>query len=285
MGNNQKDHIYLLTVGTSGVGKATAIGLAQKGVKIVIISRDARSAEKALNEIAQRTGNEQGEYLVADLSLQSSIRKVADEFKRKYNNLHLLANLAGKLSFEKQITPEGIESSFAVNYLSHFLLTNQLLDILKESGPSRVITVGGNPSFIKHAKINFDDLQSLDNFSGMKATAQAMYARVFFAFELARRLQEQNITSNVFNPGVIKSNLTTNAPWYMKIIAAFYKPFEKDICEIGVYLATDPDIQNISGVFFSDKKQIVPFHERFDPHIGQKLWTISEQLTNIKTDY
>ncbi len=285
MENNLKNQIYLLTGGTSGVGKATAIGLAQKGAKIVIISRDARNAEKVLNEIAQRTGNERGEYLVADLSLQSSIRKVADEFKQKYDNLHVLANLAGKLSFEKQITPEGIESSFGVNYLSHFLLTNQLLDILKENSPSRIITVGGNPSFIKHTKINFDDLQSVNHFNGMKSVSQAMCARVFFAFELSRRLQGENVTSNVFNPGVIKSNLTANAPWYMKILAVLYKPFEKDICEIGVYLANDPDVQNISGVFFNDKKQIVPFHEEFDPNIGQELWAISEQLTNRKTVY
>lgn len=275
-----KGKIFLLTGGTSGVGKATALGLAQQGAKLVIISRSAENGAKALAEISQKTNNDQGEYLVADLSLQSSIRKVAHEFKQKYNNLHVLANLAGGIFFDKQLTTEGIERTFAVNYLSHFLLTNQLLDILKESAPARVITVGGNPAFLKNPHINFDNLQSLDQFSGLNAAAQAMYARVFFAFELARKLQATEVTSVVFNPGVIKSNLTAHAPWYVKLIAAFYEPFAKEVCQVGAYLATSPKVEQETGVFFNDKMQIVPFHEKFDLSIGQKLWTVSEGFIN-----
>jgi len=270
--------IFLLTGGTSGVGKATALGIAQKGAKIVILSRSAENAAMALREIAQKTGNDQGEYLVADLSSQASIRKVADQFKQKYTNLHVLANLAGGLFFEKQLTADGIERSFAVNYLSHFLLTCQLLDILKASAPSRVVTVGGNPAFLRKANINFDDLQCVERFGGLKATMQAMHARLFFAFELARRLQGTNVTSVVFNPGVIKSNLTAHAPWYMKLIAAFYRPFEKEVCEVGAYLATAPEVAYPTGVFFDDKMRIVPFHEQLDWSIGEKLWAVSESL-------
>lgn len=274
----QKDKIVLLTGGTSGVGKATALGIAQTGAKIVIISRSARQAEETLLTIAQQTGNHQGEYLVADLARQSSIRQVAHAFKQKYSRLDVLANLAGGIFYDRQLTPDGIERSFAVNYVGHFLLTNQLLDILEASAPSRVITVGGNPFFIKNAKINFDDLQSLDSFSAMTAAGQAMFARVFFAFELARRLHGTNVTSVTFNPGVIRSNLLANAPWYMKLLGAAYRPFEQTVCRVGTYLATDPAVATTTGVFVDEKQRIVPIHQRLDPAVGERLWRASEAL-------
>jgi NAD(P)-dependent dehydrogenase (short-subunit alcohol dehydrogenase family) len=145
------------------------LGLARLGAKIVIISRSSERGQDALHSIAEATGNDRGEVLVADLSLQSSIRNVSEEFKRKYDNLHVLANLGGAIYLEKQLTQEGIERMFAVNYLGHFLLTNQLLDILKESRPSRVITVSGAPRFLKNAKINIEDIQLEKHFSGLRA--------------------------------------------------------------------------------------------------------------------
>jgi len=273
-----KDKVFLITGGTSGVGKATAIGLAKRGAKIVIISRSIEQSHMVLEEIVQRTGNDRGEYLIADLSLQSSIRAVADEFKRKYDNLHFLANCVGAVFNEKQMTKEGIERSFAINYMSHFGLTTKLLDILKASGPSRIVTVTGNPAFLKNAKVNFEDIQSVQNFNGLRATARAMFARLFFTFELAKRLQRENVTANAFNPGVIKSNLTANSPWYIRLLTVFYRPFQKDICDISTYLATSEEVDDISGGFFNHDRKIVPFQERFDPAVGEKLWAVSEQL-------
>lgn len=276
--NAMTNKIVLLTGGTSGVGKATALGIARTGAKLIIISRSAEQAQTALLEIAQKTGNDQGDYLVADLASQASIRQLANQFRQKYAHLNVLANLAGGLFYEKQLTTDGIERSFAVNYLGHFLLTHQLLDILQASAPARVLTVGGNPFFIKNAKINFNDLQSLHSFSAMTAAGQAMFARVFFAFELARRLQSTHVTSVAFNPGIIKSNLTANGPWYMKLLAAVYRPFEQEVCRVGSFLATDPSVEKTTGVFFNEKEQIVPFHQRFDPTIGERLWAESEAL-------
>ena len=145
--NALKDQIFLISGGSSGVGKATAVGLAQKGAKIVIINRDAISSQRALEEIARRTGNDKGEYLIADLSLQSSVEKLAEEFKNKYSQLNALANCAGAISHEKQMTAEGIERGFAINYMSHYWLTTNLLDILQESGASRIITLALNHAF------------------------------------------------------------------------------------------------------------------------------------------
>jgi len=227
-----KGQVFLVTGGTSGVGKATVIGLAQKGAKIVIISRDKHHCELTLEEIAQRTGNDKGEYLIADLSLQSSIKAVSEQFKKKYDNLHVLANCMGAIFNGKQMTSEGIERTFAVNYMSHFGLTNELLDILKASGRSRIITVTGNPFFLKNAKIDFNDIQCLEKFSGMMASGQAMFARLFFTFELAERLRSENVTVNAFNPGVIKTKLTSESPFYLKLLASLFIPFQKDICDV-----------------------------------------------------
>lgn len=278
-----KNRVFLITGGTSGVGKAIALGLARIGAKVVIISRTTESGQNTLNYIAETTGNDRAEFLVADLSLQSSIKKVSEEFKRKYDNLHVLVNLAGALFFEKQLTTEGIDKAFAVNYLSHFLLTNQLLDILKESRPSRVITVGGNPAFLKNPKIDLKDIQLENHYSGLRATSQAMFARMFFTFELAKRLEGTGVTSVAFHPGLITSNLVKNAPLWLKAIASLMQPWEKDNCEIGVYLAAAKEVEKANGVFFDDKKQMVPLNKKYDAVLGEKLWSISEGLTGIPT--
>ena len=273
--NQLKEKNFLITGGSSGVGKAAAIGLAQKGAKIIIVSRDAEASAKTLQEIAQRTGNNKGEYLIADLSLQSSVKKLAEDFKSKYDNLHVLANCAGAIFSEKQMTAEGIERTFAVNYMSHFWLTTNLLDILQESGTSRIITVAGNPTFLKNAKLNFEDLQATNKFNGLTATSNAMFARLFFTFELARRLEETKVTANAFNPGVMKSKLLAGSAWYLKFLGLLYKPFEKDVCDVSTWLSTSDEVQNISGRFFDKDRKMVPFHEKFDPKIGEKLWTMS----------
>lgn len=282
-----KNRTCLITGGTSGVGKAVALGLARLGAKIVLISRSSESGQQALRAIAEATGNERGELLVADLSLQSSIKNVSEEFKRKYENLHVLANLAGAVYFEKQFTQEGIERTFAVNYLSHFLLTNQLLDMLKENRPARIITVAGAPRFLRRGTINFEDIQLENQFSGLRATAQAMFARTLFTFELAKRLEGTGVTSVAFHPGLVKSNLlrtTQNVPWYLKMMAPAMQALAKDTCDIGVYLAAAREIEKINGVFFSDSMQIVPlvpFQKMMKEDMGRTLWSMSEELTGI----
>ena len=281
--NNQEEKIFLITGGTSGVGKAAALGLAQKGAKIVIISREHKAAENVLQEIARRTGNNRGEYLIADLSLQSSVKNVATEFKRKYENLHVLVNCMGAIFNEEKMTLEGIERTFAVNYMSHFWLTTELLDVIKASGASRILTVTGNPSFLKNAKLDFDDLQCVKNFSPLKATQNAMYARLFFAFELAKRLEGTSVSSNAFNPGVIKSNLTANSPWYLKLLALLFKFSEKEICDVTTYLSTSEDVQGISGKFFQHNRKIVGLEDTFNAQIGEALWEGSKKLAFIST--
>ncbi|OXL85623.1 oxidoreductase [Paenibacillus sp. SSG-1] len=276
-----QNKVVLITGGTSGVGKAIALGLARLGAKIVIISRNHERGQEALHDIAKATGNEKGEFMVADLSLQSSIRKVSEEFKRKYDHLHVLANVGGAVYFEKQLTSEGIERTFALNYLSHFLLTNELLDMLKESRPSRVITVSGAPRFLKKANFNVEDVQLVNHFSGLGATAQALFARVIFTYELTRRLEGTGVRAFTFHPGLVQSNLTRNAPWYIKAYGKLANRRAKEDCEIGVYLAAAKEVENVNGVFFDDQMQMMTFPILQDEEMGRRLWSISEELTGV----
>ncbi|AUD02129.1 SDR family NAD(P)-dependent oxidoreductase [Spirosoma pollinicola] len=276
-----KDKVFLITGGTSGVGQAIATGVAASGAKVLIISRTEESGQQGVRHIAEATGNDKAEFLVADLSLLSSIRSASEEFKRRYDNLHVLVNAAGALYFDQQFTVEGNEMTFAVNYLSHFYLTNQLLDVLKASAPARVVTVGVRPAFLKNPTLNLQDLQLTQDFSGLKATSQATIARHYFVFTLARRLAGTGVSSVAFYPSLVKSRLAKNAPWWLKVVTGLMEPWAKATCDIGVYLATAPEVAQETGVFFDDNKQLVPLHTQYDPAIGEKLWHLSEQLTGI----
>lgn len=284
---SMRGRVCLITGGTSGVGRATARGLAQLGARVVLLCRDADRGTQTLEEIAQETGNRQGEILLGDLSLQASIRHAATEFQSRFDRLDVLANLGGALDFRKSLTPESIDTMFSVNYLGHFLLTTLLLDRLKASGPSRVITVAGAPRFLANPRVNLDDLQLGKSFSGMAALAQTMFARVSFGFELAERLEGTGVTSVVFHPGAIQSRLARNVPWWLKVLTApLMVPFAllaKKECDIAVYLASSPGVEGVSGVFFDDLRRIVPaIRANHDVAAGQKLWEMSEGLTRAR---
>lgn len=279
-----KEPVFLITGGTSGVGKATAMGLAQKGAKVVIVSRHAEQCERVMQEIADRTNNYKGDYMIADLSLQSSIRRLAEEFKRKYDRIQVLVNCVGAIFNKRQFTTDRIERSFAINYMSHFVLTNELLDILEDSGPSRVLTVTGSPVFLRHAKIDFNDLQDVRNFNGTRAAIHATYLRLIFSFELARRLQGLKVTSNAFFPGQIKTNLSVNLAWYMRLVSAFTNMFARNVCEVTTYLSTSPEVASVSGRFFDKDNSMIPLQEKFDSKVGEELWARSEALL-VQRDY
>lgn len=276
-----KDKVHLITGGTSGVGQAIATGLAAKGAKVVIVSRTTESGQQGVRHIARMTGNDQAEFLVADLSLLSSIRQATEEFKRRFATLHVLVNAAGALYFDQQFTAEGNEKTFAVNYLSHFYLTYLLLERLQANAPARVVTVGVRPAFLKNPVLDLQDLQLRHNFSGLKATSQATIARHYFVFTLARLLAGTGVTSVAFYPGLVTSKLAKNAPWWLQVVTGVMALWAKDTCDIGVYLATSPDVAQATGVFFDDQKQIIPLHTAYDPAIGDKLWHLTEEFTGL----
>ncbi len=280
-----KNKICLISGGNSGVGKAMATGLARSGATVIILCRNKEKAEQTTDEIIYKTKNGNIDYMLADLSVQNSIRQLAETFKSKYADLHVLSNNAGILSMKRKLTADGIESTFAVDYLSHFLLTNLLLDLLKSSRPSRIITVAGGPSILKKTKINFDDIQFENKYNGIKAAVQAALARTIWTYELAKRLSGTSVTANSFHPGLVQSNLTRNIPLIGRPLSKLSRYFLNSECKTGIYLAVSPEVENITGRYFVSKKPI-DFLPDDDLHSNaERLWEISESLTSKKSHY
>ena len=249
-----KNSICIVTGGTSGVGKATAIGLAELGATVVIISSSEQRGEMTVDIIKRKTSNNNIHFRTIDLGNLDSIPKFVEEFKHDFNALHVLSNNAAVLPLQKEYTANGFEKIFGINYLSHFVLSYLLMDMLKSSAPSRVISVSGNPWPLSKGKIELDDVNLDKHYNPFKATYRAAVAKVAFSYELAKRFGDSDVTSNTFHPGLVKSNLTQNFPWIFRGAAKLGQVFFSERCETSVYLASSPEIEKVSGKFFKNKR-------------------------------
>jgi len=237
--------ICLVTGATNGIGKATAQALAQMGATVVIVGRNPAKCAAVVSEIKQISGNDAVEALIADLSIMAQVRHVADQFKAKYQQLHVLVNNAGGTFFKRQVTAEGFEKTFALNHLNSFLLTSLLLDTLKASAPARIVNVASDAH--KGAHLDFDDLQSEKGRFSLKAYGRSKLATVVFSYELARRLSGTGVTCNVLHPGLVYTGFASNMGAVPSAIIGFFMRFvgltPEQGAQTSVYLATSPDVE------------------------------------------
>ncbi len=276
-----RDINCLVTGGTSGVGRSIAKALARAGAHVTIVSRDAARGEAAAEALRQETGNSAIDAVAADLSFLSSVRTLANVIRRKYPALQVLSNNAAALTMKRVLTADGVESIFAVNYLSHFLLTNLLLDVLKAGAPSRVITVSGQPRLIARFKPHFDDLGSERGFSPLATTLRAAIAKVLFTLELARRLEGTGVTANTFHPGLVRSSLPSHFPWFLRVPARIASVFFAAESATGTYLAVSPEVQTVTGKCFQ-RRAAVPFEPAYDVAAAAgELWEISKRRCGL----
>src|ERR1700680_4313346 len=241
--------ICLITGANSGIGKATALGLAKQGATVVLVSRDRVRGEQAQSEIKEQSGNPNIDLLISDLSSQQSIRQLVDTFKQRYSQLHVLINNAGVFPVRKHLTVDGLDMVFAVNQLAPFLLTNLLLDVLKASAPARIVNVSSGSHEANYLKL--DDLQSEQHYRPMRAYGQSKLALVLFTYELARRLEGTGVTANCLHPGFVATNIAQRdlprlARIAAKLIFRFGTSPEKG-ANTSLYLATSPDIEGVTG--------------------------------------
>src|SRR5947209_8315404 len=215
--SSMQGKICMVTGANSGIGKATALALAHMGATVVMVCRDRARGEEARSEITTKSRNNAVDLLLADLSSQQSIRHLVEDFEQRYTHLHVLINNAGASFPGRRETVDGLEMTFAVNYLAPFLLTNLLLDILKASAPARIVNVSSN----SHAAgyIQLDDLQS-EHYKSMRVYGQAKLALVLFTYELARRLQGTGVTANCLHPGFVATNFAQRDLWPIARTAA-----------------------------------------------------------------
>ncbi len=280
--DTMEEKTCLVTGANSGVGKYTALGLAKTGANVVMVCRDKGRGEAAQKEIVEKSGSKNVELMLCDLSLQKQIRKFAQEFKKKYRRLDVLANNAGLMMGDHTLTEDGIEYTFAVNHLAYFLLTDLLLDALKASAPSRIINV----SSMGHCfgNVNFDDLQGEKKYNDLRAYNQSKLCNVMFTYELARRLDGTGVTANCLHPGGVATNFASSAAPFMNVIMKLSKPFlisaEKG-AKTSVYLASSPDVEGVTGKYFDNCHAIRSSRRSYDVDAQKKLWEVSEKLTGI----
>lgn len=281
-----KDKVFLITGATAGIGKETARGIAKTGATVVLVGRSEEKCEKVLQEIKTSTGNQNLDFLTADLFSIAEIRRLADEFKNKYNRLDVLVNNAGAIFDKRKTTVDGLEKTFALNHISYFLLTNLLLDVIKSSAPARIVNV----SSIAHqfaGKIDFDDLQfERKSYSGFTAYGQSKLMNVLFTYELARRLEGSNVTANCLHPGGVASNFADNTGGILRIAAWFFKNTFAISSEKGaatsIYLAASPEVEGVSGKYFDNKKEKSSSKISYDEAVQKQLWEMSEKIVGQK---
>ena len=273
----------LVTGATSGIGKATAEALARQGMTVVLVARDAEKGRAVLEEIRSKSGNPTLDVLLADLSSQAAIRRLAEEFQRKYSKLHVLVNNAGGVFSARKLTVDGLEYTFAFNHLAYFLLTNLLLDTLRASAPARIVNVSSGAQGM--GKINFADLQGEQRYSVQAAYSQSKLANVLFTYALARRLEGTGVTANVLHPGVVRTNFgRVETPLLWRVLFPLIDPFmltpEKG-AETAVYLATSPEVEGVSGKYFAKQKAVRSHSISYDQAVQERLWEVSAQLTHL----
>lgn len=269
--------VCLVTGSSSGLGKATALGLAQLGATVILGCRDKQRGEAALAEIKAASGNQVVELMLVDLSLIQSVRSMVEEFEKKYDRLDVLINNAGVFKNRRIVTVDGFEIMFATNHLGPFLLTNLLLDRLKNTASSRILSITA-PST---TQLDFDDLQGEKRFNAYTAFGASKMCNLLFTYELARRLEGTDVRANAIHPGLVKSGLMREAAapirWFTYLISAS----PQKAAETPVYYASSPAVEGITGMFFKGREAIdsSPYSE--DQEIQKRLWDASVALTKL----
>jgi NAD(P)-dependent dehydrogenase (short-subunit alcohol dehydrogenase family) len=275
--------VCLVTGSSSGIGKVTARELAKMGATVVMVCRNRAKGEAAQAEIKEESSNDQIDLIIADLSELSQVRRVASEFKQNYSQLHVLIHNAGGIYGERNVTTDGLEQTFAVNYLAPFLLTQLLLDVLKASAPARIINVSSDAH--PHGHIDFADLQGAQQYNFVKAYNQSKLAQIYFTYELADQLKGGDVTVNTLHPGRVRShfNSGTKGPVHVlgEILYFLTGISEEKGAQTTLYLATSPEVERVSGKYFSQSKQgkeTPSSKSSYDLAIRHRLWEVSEEL-------
>jgi NAD(P)-dependent dehydrogenase (short-subunit alcohol dehydrogenase family) len=287
MSDQMKGKTVIVTGGNNGIGLETAVGLSTLGADVVITARNQAKGEAALADIKDRSRNDRVQLMLADFASLSSIRDFAADFKKNHDRLDILVNNAGGLNTSRSETQDGFETTFGVNHLGYFLVTNLLLDMLKASTPARVVSVSSR-AHVRRKGMNFDDLNSEQGYSGMGVYGDSKLANVLFTYELARRLDGSSVTANCLHPGVVRSGFGQNNGGFISLLFksayTLMTPLTKSNAQgaaTSIYLASSPDVEGVTGKYFADSKETPSSPASHDEEAAKRLWEISEQMTGL----
>lgn len=281
--DTQKQLTFLVSGATAGIGQATALELARSGATVVIVGRDHERCEAVSARIRQETGNPAAEYLLADLSSQAQIRGLARQFQEKYEHLDVLINNAGAFFLHRQVSVDGFEMTFALNHLNYFLLTSLLLETLQKSAPARIVNVASNNH--RKQKLNFDDLQNTRRYNAFRAYGQSKLANVLFTYALARRLQGTGVTANALHPGFVSTHIWKHTdPWMQPVVSSAIRAMAKtpqEGAKTSIYLATSPEVEGMTGKYFTDGKPVASDPASYDEMAQERLWKLSLEMVGL----
>lgn len=272
----------ILTGATSGIGEETALELARRGARLHLIARSEPRGEATCARIHEETGNDAATLHLADLASLAEIRRVADELLEACPRIDLLLNNAGVVNLKRETTADGFETTFAVNHLAYFALTNLLLDRLRESAPARIVNVASDAH--KFGAIDLDDLQSEREYKAMRTYGRSKSANILFTVELARRLEGSGVTVNCVHPGAVATGLGKNNGWFGRAVTTALSPFFLSPARgarTSIHVLTAPELEKVSGSYFAKQREASPQTHATDPAAARRLWDESARLTGI----
>ena len=274
----------LVTGATSGIGRVTALELAHMGATVVLAGRNPAKCAATAIDIQEETFNPAVEYLVADLSSQEQVRRLAAEFKERHQRLDVLINNAGAVNLVRRSSADGIEMTFALNHLSYFLFTNLLLDVLCASAPARVVNMASNSH--QGAPLDLSDVHAPHRYFGSRAYARSKLCNVLFTYELSRRLEGTGVTANALHPGLVATNILTNNGFFGRFLN-FFLSLRGISVEAGaitpVYAASSPEMEGVSGKYLFEKQPVRSSNRSYDESLAAGLWELSAKLTGVPT--
>lgn len=273
----------LITGANSGIGKEAAVALASMGASVVMVARDRARGEAAAADVRSRSGSSSVDLLLADLASLADVRRLANDVRERYPQLNVLINNAGAYHSSRILTADGFETTFAVNHLAHFVLTNELLDLLRKSAPARIINVSSRAHF--RARPNFDDVNCEGGYPGFTVYGQSKLANVLFTYELARRLDTADVIVNAMHPGVVRTGFGKNNDGAIGRLFALAhvvaRPFfispERGADTI-VHLASSPDVEGVTGKYFVKRQAVPSSPASYDEDLARRLWETSEAM-------
>jgi NAD(P)-dependent dehydrogenase (short-subunit alcohol dehydrogenase family) len=275
----------LVTGANSGIGLEISRGLAQQGAKVVMVARSPVRGQMARDDVAESTGNEAVEVLFYDLGSQRHVRRLAAEVLDRFDELHVLVNNAGLTLSERILTEDGIETTFAVNHLAPFLLTELLRERLAASAPARVVTVASDAH--SGLTIDFDDLSGEKGFSGWQAYGRSKLANILFTDELSRRLEGTGVTATCLHPGVVRTGFGRRGPGFIRAfqkVGGFLLLSPEKGADTAVFLAASPEVEGESGGYYVKRKLKEPSRAARDREAATMLWDASWRLTGLSTE-
>ena len=278
-----KSKTIVVTGATSGIGRATALGLAELGSRLILVGRDAGRAEETLAAIRAATGRGDVEMVRGDFARQAEVRRVAGELSARTDAIHVLVNNAGVTMLKRTTTPDGLETTFAVNHLGYYLLTGLLLPRLRAAAPgARIVNVASDAH--RWGPLDFDDLQNERSYRAMKVYAQSKTANLLFTRELARRLAGSGVHANAVHPGAIATRLGRDGTKLAELLSRFVSLFLKTPeqgARTSIFAASAPELEGVSGRYFADSREKQPLPHARDDAAAKRLWEVSERLTDF----